>query len=128
MNGKKNSKKTSAKVDIELRPLRVANGCYRYNLVRSMVATKVPGRQKGKTCPERAEHWRAPSLPQQPMRHTWAFSMLNPKSLVLSSCCEHCHFGSFLGYPFPVFSVKKKNNWISLDHDQTHCTSQENQS
>jgi hypothetical protein len=61
------------------------------------------------------------------MRHTWAFSMLNPKSLVLSSCCEHCHFGSFLGYPFPAFSVKK-NNWISLDHDQTHCTSQENQS
>jgi hypothetical protein len=42
------------------------------------------------------------------MRHTWAFSMLNPKSLVLSSCCEHCHFGSFLGYPFPAFSVKKK--------------------
>ena len=60
-----------------------------------VVATKVPGRQKGKTCPAPAEHWRAPSLPQalprhHTIRHTRGTpSMLaKPKSIqiLLSSC------------------------------------------
>ena len=40
------AKKTSAKVDIELRPLRVANGCCRYYLVRSMLQQRYQAAKK----------------------------------------------------------------------------------